>query len=243
MARKGKKAPDPGGPSVPAYIVTFSDMVTLLLTFFVMLLSLAQVQDPELFNNSRDAFTESINNFGLGMLMGKRVTPEFGNLKMKYHIPDPDKENEPARTIDSREEELRRLFRKVTESMQVTPPRIDVRLSDYSATTIHFPQGQTKLDANAEKYLTQFAAKFQTEADAGIIELYVLGVAADEPTEKQQCVISSLRAQKVANFLEQTGLHCPIYSWGTGGGGFWADSDSPVSKEAQIFIAVTRPGD
>jgi len=37
-------------PKVPSYIVTFSDMVTLLLTFFVMLLSLAEVQDPELFN-------------------------------------------------------------------------------------------------------------------------------------------------------------------------------------------------
>ena len=38
------------GSKVPAYIVTYSDMVTLLLTFFVMLMSLAQFQDPELYH-------------------------------------------------------------------------------------------------------------------------------------------------------------------------------------------------
>jgi len=35
-------------------------MVTLLLTFFVMLLSLAEVQDPELFNKGRDSFWNSV---------------------------------------------------------------------------------------------------------------------------------------------------------------------------------------
>ena len=43
------------GTKVPGYIVTFSDMVTLLLTFFVMLLTLADVQDPELFDKGRDS--------------------------------------------------------------------------------------------------------------------------------------------------------------------------------------------
>jgi len=45
-----------GSPKVPAYIVTFSDMTTLLLTFFVMLLSLAKMQDPELFNKGLGYF-------------------------------------------------------------------------------------------------------------------------------------------------------------------------------------------
>ncbi|MDD5011702.1 MAG: flagellar motor protein MotB, partial [Phycisphaerae bacterium] len=48
-----KSAPQDNPPSVPAYIVTFSDMVTLLLTFFVLLISLAKMQDPEKFNAGR----------------------------------------------------------------------------------------------------------------------------------------------------------------------------------------------
>ena len=55
---------------VPAYIVTFSDMVTLLLTFFVMLLSLATMQDPELLNKGRDSFVESLQALRSGHLHG-----------------------------------------------------------------------------------------------------------------------------------------------------------------------------
>ena len=239
MASKAKKAPDPGGPSVPAYIVTFSDMVTLLLTFFVMLLSLAKVQDPELFNKSRDAFNEHINCYGLGMLTGKQIVPDFGQTKVRYHIPDPD-EDAPARTVDSEEETLRRLFQKVTQSMQVMPSQIGVRLSDYLPTSIHFSPGKTELDEADRKYLTQFAANFRRDVSSEKVELYVLGLAGDEPTEKKQWVISSLRAQRVAGFLEKAELKCPIYSWGAGSGGNWADRDSPISEQSQILIAVLR---
>ena len=38
------KVPEEPKTPVPSYIVTYSDMITLLLTFFVMLLSLAKTQ-------------------------------------------------------------------------------------------------------------------------------------------------------------------------------------------------------
>ncbi|MHC4291149.1 MAG: flagellar motor protein MotB, partial [Planctomycetota bacterium] len=38
------KVPEESKTPVPSYIVTYSDMITLLLTFFVMLLSLAETQ-------------------------------------------------------------------------------------------------------------------------------------------------------------------------------------------------------
>ena len=72
-----KKAVEGGGPKVPGYIVTYSDMVTLLLTFFVMLLSLSNVQDPELFNKGRDSFLESLRCIGLGILFGRREMAGF----------------------------------------------------------------------------------------------------------------------------------------------------------------------
>ena len=48
MSRK-RKSSEEGKLPVPAYIVTFSDMITLLLTFFVLLLSMASEQKEELF--------------------------------------------------------------------------------------------------------------------------------------------------------------------------------------------------
>ena len=56
---------------VPAYIVTFSDMVTLLLTFFVMLLSMSKSRNTELFQRGHDSFVNSIKNFGLGAVKGR----------------------------------------------------------------------------------------------------------------------------------------------------------------------------
>ena len=99
---------------VPGYIVTFADMVTLLLTFFVMLLSLSHEQDPELFGRGRDAFLESIRYVGLGALFGRQRMPRLGALKDKHFVPSPD---EPAeadrRTLDARAEELRRILKKL----------------------------------------------------------------------------------------------------------------------------------
>jgi chemotaxis protein MotB len=240
-ARNPKKATEPGAPSVPAYIVTYSDMVTLLLTFFVMLLSLAQMQDPELFNRSRDAFNEHINCFGLGVLVGKQLVPDFGEKKTKYFIPDPD-EDIPSRTIDSRDETLRRLFKKTAESMEFTPSRVDVRMSDFSPTRIYFSQGQTELDDIGRQYLKQLAMEFP-QKEAAKMKLYVLGLAGDETGEKQQWIISSMRAQKVADYLSKLGFQCPVYAWGAGAGGTWVDRDSPVSGQAQILIAFVRGDD
>ncbi len=242
MAARSKKTEEPGAPNVPAYIVTFSDMVTLLLTFFVMLLSLAQVQDPELFHKSRDAFNEHIDNFGLGVLMGKQMVPDFKRAKMKYYISDPDSAS-PSRTIDSKEETLRRLFQKAAESMQVLPSRINVRLSDYSPSGIHFATGETSLDEDAEKHLRALAEEFRRNTGPEKAEIYILGLDQDSHTEKKQWIISSLRAQVTADYLSSLNLECPIYAWGGGDGRAWTGEDSPISAQSHLLIAFVRGRD
>ncbi len=111
------------GPNVPAYIVTFSDMVTLLLTFFVMLLSLASVQDPELFNKGRGSFVQSIKRFGVGVLSGEKPTQDFDHLKIKYSVDNPDESFE-GRSINAKEEQVRRLFSDLSRSMNTMGSQI-----------------------------------------------------------------------------------------------------------------------
>jgi len=88
------------GPSVPAYIVTFSDMVTLLLTFFVMLLSLANPQDPKLVNKGKDAFFRSIMGLGIGLGQGEKIKSELSQ-KQSYHRTDLDDASSPNRLLDA----------------------------------------------------------------------------------------------------------------------------------------------
>jgi len=239
---RNRQAIKESGPKIPGYIVTFSDMVTLLLTFFVMLLSLATVQDPELFNIGRGAFVESIRNFGLGMLPGRTQRPDFGEKKVKHFISKSDNAL-MVRTIDAKEEEIRRLFQNLTRSMTAVPSQIVAKTTKFSVTDVHFSPGDATLDEPAKKFLTGFCLNLQQNADAEKVKLYVLGLASEGATRKGQWLLSARRAQAAADFLSDTlpsDLQWPVYSWGAGPGGDWVSRDSPISEKLHILIAVLR---
>jgi chemotaxis protein MotB len=232
-------------PKVPAYIVTFSDMVTLLLTFFVLLLSLATVQDPELFNVGRGSFMESIRNLGLGMLPGRKQKPDFGAKKVKHFISKPDNAL-VVRTIDAKEEEIRQLFKNLTRSMTAVPSQIVAKTTKFSVTDVHFSPGDATLDEPAKRFLTEFCLNLQQNAETEKVKLYVLGLASEGATRKEQWLLSARRAHVVANFLNDTlpsDLQWPVYSWGAGPGGDWVGGDSPISEKLHILIAVLRADD
>ena len=256
--RQKRQAPEDKGSKVPGYIVTFSDMITLLLTFFVLLLSLADVQDPELFNIGRDSFIKSFKHFGLGMLLGKRVVLGFGETKIKHLTNDPDDPSE-VRTIDEERERIRQIFKKISRSMITLPSCIVAERTDFSVANVRFSPGNATLDEPAKKSLTQFCLDLQQKPDSKAGTLYVLGLASDKTTEKKQWILSARRAQVVADFLRnilssrsgsQTAygafslpLKWNIYWWGAGPGGDWVSQDSPISRRSHVLIAVLRASD
>ncbi|HEV57705.1 MAG TPA: hypothetical protein ENN87_09480 [Phycisphaerales bacterium] len=63
MARKGKKATDDAPAGAPEWMVTFSDCMTLLLTFFVLLISFATFHDETLPALGR-AFQKALPSIG-----------------------------------------------------------------------------------------------------------------------------------------------------------------------------------
>lgn len=256
MKKRSRKVEEEG-TKVPAYIVTFSDMVTLLLTFFVMLLSLATIQDPELFDIGRDSFWRSIRGLGLGLLHGREQKPDFGNVKIKYYVKGPDKFFED-RTIDAKEEEIRRFFKDLSRSMESRPSQIVAEKTNFSVTNIRFGAGDATLNDSAKSYIREFCGYLQQDRSARPVNLYVLGLAGGEATKEQQWILSARRAEVVAGFLRDT-LSSDVrdeksaiegelpgwrvYSWGAGPGGVWVARDSPISKRSQILFAVLRESD
>lgn len=249
---------DSGGPKVPAYIVTFSDMVTLLLTFFVMLLSLAHVQDPELYGKGRDAFLESVRCVGLGMLMGREGTPALGDFKPKHQIENPE-ETTDRRTIDERVEQAHRTLDELRKLIRIVPPQTTARKTSFTVASVHFPPGRADLDISARKFLTRFCRDLQQDVSRRGVELYVLGLAPHERNPRGKWLLSAQRAEAVAAFLRDTlssssGIGSrtsllpnraplPIYSWGAGQGGDWVGPDSPFSEQSQILIGIMRTND
>jgi outer membrane protein OmpA-like peptidoglycan-associated protein len=253
--KKKRQQIQEGGSKVPVYIVTFSDMVTLLLTFFVMLLSLADVQDPELFNRGRDSFWESVRYCGLGMLFGKKMTASFGDIKTKHLISDPNNTSE-NRGIDEQRERIRRLFEKINRSMTALPSQLVAERVNFSVTNIHFSEGQTVLDESAKRFLVEFCLNIQQNTDIKVGTLYILGLAGDIANGKHQWIISAKRAQTVAEFIKDTlsddmvsqihsetfkqSLKWNIFWWGAGTGGDWIGKDDLISKKSHILIALLR---
>ena len=230
------------GPKVPAYIVTFSDMTTLLLTFFVMLLSLSQVRDEELFSKGRESLLRSIKLFGLGALHGKRQKPNFGHPKTNYFIHRPDK-SFAGRTIDAKEEKIRRIFKRVRQHVKTMPSQMVAKQTNFSVTDIRFGPGRASLDESAKRFLSKFCMDLPQDPASAGIKFYVFGLAGDEPTEKEQWILSARRARAVAEFLQKilpANYKWPVCSWGAGPGGDWVSRDSPIYGQSQILIAVLR---
>ncbi len=63
MAKREKKSSGGGGEGVPAWMITFSDLMTLLLTFFVLLLSMASMMDER---RIKEALGSVFGSFGFG---------------------------------------------------------------------------------------------------------------------------------------------------------------------------------
>ena len=242
MSRKKRPPVEDSGPCVPAYIVTFSDMVTLLLTFFVMLLSLANTQDQKLVDRGKDAFVKSIMGLGIGLGQGEKIKPKL-NQEQSYHKTDIEDASSPNRLLDAEEDKIRRLFRKVNKSMLAIPSQITSTETAYSPTNIKFADNSYELDTNSVNILNDFCSGLK-QSRSKDIKLCVVGLANDAKTEKQRWVLSAKRGQMVSNLLKkilkEQKLDYPVYSWGAGDGGQWTNKNNPFSKESQILITILR---
>jgi len=240
--RRKKTQSGDSGPKVPGYIVTFSDMVTLLLTFFVMLLSLATTQDPELFNTGRDSFVESLKGLGLGMLIGKDQAIEFTNPKTKHPIRNPE-DTRNKRTLDAREERTRRLFNQLRNAAKTMPSQIPGQRIDFPVLCVHFAAASTELDTSAKQSLGELCKNLYRDLEPKPTQLYVLGLAEEGSDNKQLWTLSALRAKTVADFVAETfpeQYRPAVYSWGAGPGRIWSGDNNAIPQGCQIVIAVLR---
>ncbi len=240
MSKKRKKSDD-ASPGVPVYIVTFSDMVTLLLTFFVMLLSMADDKNPDLFEVGQTSFKRALADFGItGFVLGKTTGPEFEHPKVKYNIEQGhDQPND--RAIDAETEMLRRIVMDLEKKMKVQPSRTDRGTKNFIVTDIRFAQGGYSLSREAKGFLNQLSQNLQAAHSGDILTVYVVGLGNSETSEKQKWLISARRAKSVVDYIESTlpdNLHWTIYAWGAGRGGDWTGKTGTISKETEILITT-----
>jgi chemotaxis protein MotB len=90
MARIRKKSESDGSPSAPEWMVTFSDCMTLLLTFFVLLLTFSSFDDKT-FRKMEHALAEGLPSVGISV---KRDREAFKAVEPIQHREELNKGNE-----------------------------------------------------------------------------------------------------------------------------------------------------
>lgn len=243
------------GTRVPIWIITFSDMTTNLLTFFVLLMSLGQIRDDTLFDEGHRIsyfFLQSVK-----AAFGVRDATNFDYAKIKHHIENPEQPR--GVTIDARDEQTRRLFKTLRRSMQTVHSQITADRVDFAVAHVSFASGQADLDDEGRRWLSRFCLDLQQNLDPAQTLLYVVALAGEETSQAQRWILSARRAQAVADFLRQASLgpaakpapddmdinRCPwrILWWGAGPGGNWAGQDQLAPGQSKVLIAVLKTDD
>jgi hypothetical protein len=119
-AEKQKPPEEESGEGAPLWIISFADMISLLMAFFVMLLTMSTAKSGKLcetgsgvFEQTLGGFRESVGGFGVPELFGSgKESLSFENAKAHYAASGEDS-NVENRVIDAGEEKIKRIFEEV----------------------------------------------------------------------------------------------------------------------------------
>jgi len=243
------------GEKAPLWIISFADMISLLMAFFVMLLTMATTKSGLIANEGEGIFEATIYGFRKA-IDGYGVPTLFGGKPDKYGTPsdalyfDSHKtyypinggEQAEGRTIDAGEERLKRVFNRIDKQAKTYKTQLQWGKPDFVVTPVTFNQGQYSLDEQDKLFLSKFITDLQ-ESSTDKLRLYVVGLASREKDEKQRWILSAKRAEATADFIRAnmpSNGQWSVYSWGADQGGDWVVSDTSAAGQSPIFIGVVR---
>lgn len=238
----------------PAWIVSFADMITLLLSFFILLQAFATMQDPELFNVGRESFKRAISGMGIpGLLFGKGAQMPFPDRKTKYTTEEAKQKSPRNRVLDAEAEKIAKTFEKLQNSMETRSSDVTEKVRYRRVTEIKFAPSRQDLDEFTKSYLSDLAInlKQNLSRQAGIT-VYVIGLAPDASDDRAKWYLSAGRAMAVKNFLADACQAGPgqtsgsalsrweFVCWGAGQGSKWLQKLGRIPGESYIVIVVTE---
>lgn len=174
-------------PSAPFWMTTFSDMATLLLTFFVLIVSMSTIEVKK--------FQEALSYF----------TGHTGILMQTFPIKSPrlntqkDKQKEKIRAI--RYEKIQQYIKEqgLEDKVQVnlTESGMHVIIID----SLMFPSGEAELTPEARKVLKAISGILEDDVEAVIVEGHTDNVPIRSTQYPSNWELSAARAASVVRYL------------------------------------------
>ena len=177
---------DEGGGGAPAWMVSFGDMMTLILTFFILLVSLSHEQQAGLVAKGVGSFIVAVRSFGLdGVLDGNEQQAIFSNVRIKFNLPpeaDEDRRTEMASASD------KELIRAIADGLE---PHDELN----QPTIATFDVDSAELSATAESYLEIIAPTLRPgRAQVLILEGHALEASSVWGSDPRRLAFARARA-------------------------------------------------
>ncbi len=238
---------DKGGNKTPGWIVSFTDMITLLLSFFIMLQAMAKEKDTAAFYAGQGGFRRAVAGLGVpDWLLGKPEKPDLGYQKPKHTIEEDEDNLNLRRVIDPTDENIRQVFDQLRRLMNTRAQDYEGRPARLISTPIVFAPGESEPDKGAAAFLRDFA--FQLGQDGGPAPaVHVVGLAPDTETEEARWLLSVARARAVEALmreaLEAAPTQAAVDSWGAGPGGPWCGRTEVVGPATRFIVLAVMDAD
>lgn len=203
MPRRNKKKPPQGGLTCPLFFATWSDMVSLLLCFFVLLFAMSTI-DAEKAQQAIISLRGSLGVMRGGRTMERIDVPHPAPPRDEGQTAGPSPEvrvmdtQHVARVIDSflRTEGLNRII-----TVTVNQRGVSVSMSDQFL----FASGSAMLRPDSYRVLYRIATLVRDVVPAIAVEGHTDSVPLRGGMYRDNWGLSAARAARVASFMEESG--------------------------------------
>ena len=227
ITRKVKKK------GAPAYMVSFGDMMTLILCFFILLVSMATEQRYGMVAKGLGSFIIAVKSHGLnGILDGQERHDIFEQVRRRFNLPpEEDPERREVHELASTFELVR------AKTMKALRPRDEVRQPRVAT----FAPGSSKLDPRALEYLELWADDMRPGRGQTLV---LEGHALDGGSPAENAALAFARAAAVRDQLVRRHGHDPqrVLARAWMAELLSADSDHTRSVDARLLLRA-KPKD
>jgi hypothetical protein len=230
---------------VPIWIISFTDMVTLLLAFFAMLQTMAHERSGVLFRAGQGSFIRAIDNFGIpDLLYGQQKVADDYYHKVKYPTDEAKKvaEDSHSRVIDGEADQVRKMFDDLRRMIDTKAGDLPPNPLMVQVMPLEFGD-DCQMSPESARQVDDFAANMRQGAPAAGSSVYVVGLARDQEQPRDQLLMSARRAMCVEGRLRKdlspAELKRPmaIYSFGAGSGQ-GGDGDALPAKATVVLVVM-----